>query len=64
MREVGKPPADGSRDDTPSEMARWAQTENHATSPLRVLNVVLHMDEATPHIYIDFAPVATKQTSG
>ncbi len=31
---------------------------------LRVFNAVLHMDEATPHIHIDFVPVATEQTRG
>lgn len=31
---------------------------------LYVFNAVLHMDEATPHLHIDFVPVATKQKLG
>ena len=31
---------------------------------LRVFNMVLHMDEATPHLHVDFVPVATEQTRG
>lgn len=31
---------------------------------LRVFNAVLHLDEATPHVHLDFVPVATEQTRG
>lgn len=31
---------------------------------LRLFNAVMHMDEATPHIHIDFVPMATEQTRG
>ena len=31
---------------------------------LRVFNMVLHMDEATPHLHVDFVPVATEQSRG
>ena len=31
---------------------------------LRVFNMVLHMDEATPHLHVDFVPVATEQVRG
>lgn len=31
---------------------------------LEVFNAVLHMDEATPHLHIDFVPVATRQKQG
>ena len=31
---------------------------------LRVFNMVLHMDEATPHLYVDFVPVASGQSRG
>ena len=31
---------------------------------LRVFNMVLHMDEATPHLHVDYIPVATEQTRG
>jgi hypothetical protein len=26
--------------------------------------MVLHMDEATPHLHVDFVPVATEQSRG
>lgn len=31
---------------------------------LRVFNAVLHMDESTPHIHVDFIPIATEQKRG
>lgn len=31
---------------------------------LYVFNMVLHMDEATPHLHVDYIPVATEQTRG
>lgn len=31
---------------------------------LRVFNAVIHMDEETPHLHIDFVPFATKQKRG
>jgi len=31
---------------------------------LRVFNAVIHLDEATPHIHIDFVPFATEQKRG
>jgi hypothetical protein len=31
---------------------------------LHVFNMTLHMDEATPHIHVDFVPVATNQKRG
>lgn len=31
---------------------------------MRVFNMVLHMDEATPHLHVDFVPVATEQSRG
>ena len=40
------------------------QIGNKDDCHLRVFNAVLHMDEATPHIHIDFVPVATEQTRG
>ncbi len=31
---------------------------------LKVFNAVLHLDEANPHLHIDFVPIATNQTRG
>ena len=31
---------------------------------LKVFNAVLHLDEASPHLHIDFVPIATNQTRG
>ncbi len=31
---------------------------------LKVFNAVMHLDEATPHLHIDFVPVATEQKRG
>lgn len=31
---------------------------------LKVFNAVMHLDEATPHLHIDFIPVATEQKRG
>lgn len=31
---------------------------------IKVFNAVLHLDEATPHLHIDFVPICTHQTRG
>ncbi len=31
---------------------------------MKVFNVVLHLDEATPHLHIDFVPICTNQSRG
>lgn len=31
---------------------------------MKVFNAVLHLDEATPHLHIDFVPICTNQTRG
>lgn len=31
---------------------------------MKVFNAVLHLDEANPHLHIDFVPIATNQTRG
>ncbi|MBQ5319832.1 MAG: plasmid recombination protein [Oscillospiraceae bacterium] len=64
----------GNQDDTPvgSDMGKVATellrkfAENFQTrNPhLRVFNAVIHLDEATPHIHIDFIPFATEQKRG
>src|SRR5699024_8814494 len=43
------------------EFAEFFQERN---PHLRVFNMVLHMDEATPHLHVDFVPVATEQSRG
>ena len=45
-------------------LAEFAETFQERNPHLRVFNAVMHMDEATPHIHIDFVPVATEQTRG
>ena len=45
-------------------LAEFAESFQERNPHLRVFNAVLHMDEATPHIHIDFVPVATEQTRG
>ncbi len=64
----------GNQDDTPCgsdigkvatkllrEFADGFQSRN---PHLRVFNAVIHLDEATPHIHIDFVPFATEQKRG
>lgn len=45
-------------------LTEFAESFQERNTHLRVFNAVLHMDEATPHIHIDFVPVATEQTRG
>ena len=45
-------------------LKEFAESFQERNPHLRVSNAVLHMDEATPHIHIDFVPVATEQTRG
>lgn len=45
-------------------LTEFAGTFQKRNPHLRVFNAVLHMDEATPHIHVDFVPVATEQTRG
>ena len=45
-------------------LKEFAKSFQERNPHLRVFNAVLHMDEATPHIHIDFVPVATEQTRG
>ena len=64
----------GNRDDTPvgSDEANTATeilqefTEGFIkrNPHLRVFNAVIHLDEATPHVHIDFVPFATGQKRG
>ena len=45
-------------------LAEFAESFQERNPHLRVFNAVLHLDEATPHIHLDFVPVATEQTRG
>lgn len=42
----------------------FAESFQEQNPHLRVFNMVLHMDEATPHLHVDFVPFATEQTRG
>lgn len=44
-------------------LTEFAKTFQERNPHLRVFNMVLHMDEATPHLHVDYIPVATEQTA-
>src|SRR5699024_2440012 len=43
-------------------LKEFAESFQERNPYLRVFNMVLHMDEATPHLHVDFVPVATEQS--
>ena len=45
-------------------LKEFAESFRERNPHLRVFNMVLHMDEATPHLHVDFIPVATEQSRG
>ena len=45
-------------------LKEFAESFQERNPHLRVFNRVLHMDEATPHLHVDFIPVATEQSRG
>ena len=45
-------------------LKEFAESVQERNPHLRVFNMVLHMDEATPHLHVDFIPVATEQSRG
>lgn len=45
-------------------LTEFAETFQERNPHLIVFNSVMHMDEATPHLHIDFVPIATEQTRG
>ena len=45
-------------------LKEFAESFQERNPHLRVFNMVLHMDEATPHLHVDFVPVATGQSRG
>ncbi|MDE7228933.1 MAG: plasmid recombination protein [Oscillospiraceae bacterium] len=64
----------GNKDDTPcgthdaevaTDILREYYTEFLERNPhIRVFNAVIHLDEATPHLHVDFVPFATGQSRG
>ena len=48
-----------------TELAKEYMSEFEKRNPnMKVFNAVLHLDEASPHLHIDFVPIATNQTRG
>jgi len=45
-------------------LRKFAENFQTRNPHLRVFNAVIHLDEATPHIHIDFIPFATEQKRG
>lgn len=62
MHDCGCGSPDGDR--AAAVLKEFAELFQERNPHLRVFNAVLHMDEATPHIHIDFVPVAAEQTRG
>lgn len=64
----------GNKDDTPcgtpdaeiaTDILREYYTDFQKRNPhIRVFNAVIHLDEATPHLHVDFVPFATRQSRG
>lgn len=42
----------------------YVQSFEQRNPNMKVFNAVLHLDEATPHLHIDFVPICTNQTRG
>lgn len=45
-------------------LERFSNDFSKRNSHIRVFNSVIHLDEATPHLHIDFVPFATEQKRG
>ena len=64
----------GNKDDTPCGyddgilaaqiLEQFAKDFSIRNPHIRVFNLVIHLDEATPHLHIDFVPFATEQKRG
>jgi FMN-dependent NADH-azoreductase len=52
------------RERAAAALKEFAESFQERNPHLRVFNMVLHMDEATPHLHVDFVPVATEQSRG
>ena len=62
MSDCGCGTLDGER--AAAALKEFAASFQERNPHLRVFNMVLHMDEATPHLHVDFVPVATEQSRG
>ena len=62
MSDCGCGTPDGER--AAAALKEFAESFAERNPHLRVFNMVLHMDEATPHLHVDFIPVATEQSRG
>ena len=62
MSDCGCGTPDGER--AAAALKDFAESFAERNPHLRVFNMVLHMDEATPHLHVDFVPVATEQSRG
>ena len=62
MSDCGCGTPDGER--AAAALKDFAESFAERNPHLRVFNMVLHMDEATPHLHVDFIPVATEQSRG
>ncbi len=55
----------GSAWETAKEMLdEYVKTFEQRNPNMKVFNAVLHLDEATPHLHIDFVPICTNQSRG
>lgn len=64
----------GNKEDTPCNsqagetakqiLLQFARDMQKCNPHIRIFNSVLHLDEATPHLHIDFIPFATEQKRG
>ena len=45
-------------------LSQYADSFQQRNPHLRMFNAVIHLDEATPHLHIDFIPFATEQKRG
>ena len=62
LEDCGCGPPGGER--AAAALKEFAESFQERNPHLRVFNMVLHMDEATPHLHVDFIPVATEQSRG
>lgn len=62
LKDCGCGTPDGGR--AAEALKEFAESFQERNPHLRVFNMVLHMDEATPHLHVDFIPVATEQSRG
>lgn len=54
----------GNRELTKEMLDEYMKSFEERNPNMKVFNAVLHLDEATPHLHIDFVPICTNQTRG